>query len=69
MIEQYLQYIRRQNPVVDGAGAADPARNTISSAYEFALGQCGTDRASGEIWQDYIKFLQGPRVRIYSVIR
>jgi hypothetical protein len=63
MIEQYLQYIRRQNPVVEGATLSDPIRAIIIEAYDFALRDCGTDRASGEIWQDYLQFLSVPRVR------
>ena len=62
MTEQYLQYIRRQNPVVEGATLSDPVRATIISAYDFALKDCGTDRGSGEIWQDYLQFLGVPRV-------
>jgi len=62
MIEQYLQYIRRQNPVVEGATLSDPIRAIIIEAYDFALKDCGTDRASGEIWQDYLQFLSAPRV-------
>jgi hypothetical protein len=62
MIEQYLQYIRRQNPVVEGATLSDPIRAIIIEAYDFALKDCGTDRASGEIWQDYLQFLSVPRV-------
>ena len=62
MSEQYLQYIRRQNPVVEGAGISDPTRMIIISAYDFALKECGTDRQSGEIWQDYLQFLSAPRV-------
>jgi len=62
MVEQYLQYIRRQNPVVEGATLSDPVRAVIIQAYDFALNDCGTDRASGEIWQDYLQFLSVPRV-------
>jgi hypothetical protein len=62
IIEQYLQYIRRQNPVVEGATLSDPIRAVIIQAYDYALKDCGTDRASGEIWQDYLQFLSVPRV-------
>ncbi|EKD00643.1 cytoskeletal protein binding protein [Trichosporon asahii var. asahii CBS 8904] len=51
----YLHYIRRQNP---GDGP-DPAatRTTVIQAYEYALKECGVDRESGEIWQEYISYL------------
>ena len=68
MIEQYLQYIRRQNPVVEGATLSDPVRAVIIQAYDFALNDCGTDRASGEIWQDYLQFLSVPRVSLVVLI-
>jgi cleavage stimulation factor subunit 3 len=67
MKESYLQYIRRQNPVVEGAGVSDPVRATIIGGYDFALKECGTDRASGEIWQDYIQFLGTPRVSLARI--
>lgn len=57
----YLHYARRQHPVAEGAPNSDQARTTITQAYEFALSQCGTDRESGEIWQEYITFTsEGP---------
>ncbi|ORY33805.1 hypothetical protein BCR39DRAFT_519303 [Naematelia encephala] len=56
----YLHYIRRQNLVTDGASNADQVRNTVSQAYEYALKECGNDRESGEIWQEYISFLAEP---------
>ncbi|WVO12857.1 hypothetical protein L204_100465 [Cryptococcus depauperatus] len=52
----YLHYIRRQNPLSGGA-SNDTVRTTISQAYEFALQECGFDRESGEIWDEYIKFI------------
>jgi len=64
IVEQYLQYIRRQNPVVEGTTLSDPVRAVIIQAYDFALNDCGTDRASGEIWQDYLQFLSAPRVSL-----
>ncbi|WWD10146.1 hypothetical protein V865_008280 [Kwoniella europaea PYCC6329] len=57
----YLHYIRRQNPIVDSAPNAEAIRETITKAYEFALKECGYDRESGEIWEEYIKFVsEGP---------
>ena len=35
----------------------EQVRGTITKAYEFALKECGNDRESGEIWQEYIAFL------------
>ncbi|WWC90032.1 uncharacterized protein L201_004962 [Kwoniella dendrophila CBS 6074] len=57
----YLHYIRRQNPVVESAPNAETVRGTITKAYEFALKECGFDRESGEIWEEYIRFVsEGP---------
>ncbi|OCF36522.1 hypothetical protein I316_01772 [Kwoniella heveanensis BCC8398] len=53
----YLHYIRRQNPIADGAPNADTVRSTITKAYEFALKECGYDRESGDIWDEYIRFV------------
>jgi hypothetical protein len=55
--EAYLHYIRRQNPIVEGASNAEQVRGTVTKAYEFALNECGNDRESGELWQEYIAFL------------
>ncbi|ODO03341.1 hypothetical protein L198_02186 [Cryptococcus wingfieldii CBS 7118] len=57
----YLHYIRRQNPILDGAPNNEQVRDTIAKAYDFALRECGNDRESGEIWDEYIKFVaSGP---------
>ncbi|WWC69469.1 uncharacterized protein I206_103409 [Kwoniella pini CBS 10737] len=53
----YLHYIRRQNPVIESAPDVETTRGTIIKAYEFALKECGYDRESGEIWEEYIKFV------------
>lgn len=53
----YLHYIRRQNPVNEGAPDGEQVRETIRKAYEFAVKECGHDRESGEIWHEYISFL------------
>jgi hypothetical protein len=58
--EAYLHYIRRQNPVTEAN--AETVRATITNAYEYALRECGTDRESGEIWQEYIAFVSEPTV-------
>ncbi|GMK56794.1 hypothetical protein CspeluHIS016_0306340 [Cutaneotrichosporon spelunceum] len=57
----YLHYIRRQNP----ADGPDPeaARSTVTQAYEYALKECGVDRESGEIWQEYITYLGENKTR------
>jgi len=59
-----LHYIRRQNPVTESAGNVEQVRTTVTQAYEFALKECGTDRESGEVWQEYVSFLAD-----YSVSR
>ncbi|OWZ63165.1 mRNA 3'-end-processing protein RNA14 [Cryptococcus neoformans] len=57
----YLHYIRRQNPLAEGSANAADVRSTITDAYEFALRECGFDRESGDIWDEYIKFVaSGP---------
>ncbi|WVR05236.1 hypothetical protein IAU60_002248 [Kwoniella sp. DSM 27419] len=53
----YLHYIRRQNPINDSAPNAETVRATVTKAYEFALKECGFDRESGEIWDEYIRFV------------
>ncbi|KAK7438024.1 mRNA 3'-end-processing protein rna14 [Stygiomarasmius scandens] len=50
LLRFYLTYVRRIN--------ADPStRDTVRKAYEFALGLVGQDRDSGDMWADYINFL------------
>lgn len=58
--EAYLHYIRRQNPITEAN--SETVRSTITNAYEYALRECGTDRESGEIWQEYIAFISEPTV-------
>ncbi|KAK4688663.1 cleavage stimulation factor subunit 3, partial [Tremellales sp. Uapishka_1] len=53
----YLHYIRRQNPVTEGSPNIEQARATVAQAYEFALKECGNDKESGDIWQEYITYL------------
>lgn len=58
----YLHYIRRQNPVGAGGAEDEGKRRVITEAYEFALKQCGVDREAGDIWQEYIAFVQDNKV-------
>jgi cleavage stimulation factor subunit 3 len=58
----YLHYIRRQNPIGTGAADEDANRRVITDAYEFALKQCGVDREAGEMWGEYIAFVQDAKV-------
>ncbi|TRM68704.1 hypothetical protein BD626DRAFT_394151 [Schizophyllum amplum] len=52
----YLQYVLR--PKADGN---PPSRDVIRKSYEFALQHIGQDKDSGEIWRDYIHFIEsGP---------
>lgn len=55
----YLDYVRRRNNLTtDSSGQA---RQTINSAYDFALNTIGIDKDSGQIWKDYISFIEtGP---------
>ena len=62
--EAYLHYIRRQNTITEAN--AEATRGTITKAYEYALQECGTDRESGEIWQEYIAFIAEVKVGISS---
>lgn len=57
--EAYLHYIRRQNPA-EGPDA-EKARATVTQAYEYALKECGIDRESGDLWQEYIQYIAEPR--------
>ncbi|KDR71055.1 hypothetical protein GALMADRAFT_254221 [Galerina marginata CBS 339.88] len=47
----YLTYVRRLN---SGPSQRDPIR----MSYEFALNHVGQDKDSGQLWNDYIQFLQ-----------
>jgi cleavage stimulation factor subunit 3 len=60
--EAYLHYIRRQNPITEGSPNVEATRVTVTKAYEFALKECGSDRESGDIWQEYVSFLGEPSV-------
>lgn len=53
--EVYLRYIRRVNAEKDGGR---DSRDTIQSAYEFALEHIGNDIDSEKIWLDYLTFIQ-----------
>jgi cleavage stimulation factor subunit 3 len=57
----YLHYVRRQNQLVEGPNL-EKTRQTITQGYEFALGQCGVDMDAGEIWAEYLAFVQGSNV-------
>lgn len=68
MSEAYLHYIRRQHTVAEDAPNYDQTRSTVSSAYEYALKECGFDRESGEIWQEYIAYLNEAKVRLGQIL-
>lgn len=61
----YLHYIRRQNPVGAGGTDDEAKRKIITDAYEFALKQCGVDREAGEVWAEYIAFVQEVKVGVH----
>lgn len=48
--------------MTDGAPNVEQTRTTITNAYEVALKECGVDRESGDIWQEYITFLRESKV-------
>ncbi|KAJ3999710.1 hypothetical protein F5050DRAFT_880660 [Lentinula boryana] len=52
MYRYYLTYIRRINTGTDAQ-----SRETIRKSYEFAINSIGSDKDSGDIWSDYIAFL------------
>ncbi|KIK71023.1 hypothetical protein GYMLUDRAFT_33130 [Collybiopsis luxurians FD-317 M1] len=52
MYRYYLTYIRRIN-----TGSDTQSRETIRKSYEFAINSIGSDKDSGDIWSDYIAFL------------
>jgi cleavage stimulation factor subunit 3 len=60
MFNFYLDYIRRMNNVLTGG---EPARVTISQAYEFVLSVVGIDKDSQVIWSDYLDFVKSSPVR------
>ena len=54
--ELFLEFSRRNN-----VGSAQ--RDDVRKSYEFTLNHVGQDKESGEIWNDYIQFLQSGEVR------
>lgn len=55
----YLTYIRRRNNLINDVTGT--ARQTISQAYEFVLSSVGFDKDAGQLWQDYVEFVEsGP---------
>ncbi|KAL1635407.1 mRNA 3'-end-processing protein rna14 [Diplodia intermedia] len=55
----YLTYIRRRNNLT--ADATGAARQTVSLAYDFVLQNVGMDKDAGQLWQDYVEFIEsGP---------
>ncbi|VDB95403.1 unnamed protein product [Peniophora sp. CBMAI 1063] len=47
----YLSYVRRIN-------SSPQARENVRKAFEFALNHIGHDKEAGDIWVDYIRFIQ-----------
>ncbi|KAK8175072.1 half-A-TPR repeat-containing protein [Phyllosticta citrichinensis] len=57
----YLTYIRRRNNLINDVTGT--ARQTISQAYEFVLSSVGLDKDAGQLWQDYVEFVEsGPGI-------
>lgn len=55
----YLTYIRRRNNLT--TDATGNARQTVSMAYDFVLANVGMDKDAGQLWQDYVEFIEsGP---------
>lgn len=71
LLESYLHYIRRQNPIPPPGSAnatnADAIRETVKRAYELALNETGNDIDSGVIWKEYIAFLGDKEVSLPSL--
>ena len=55
----YVTYVRRMN-------ARPEARETVKKAYEFAVSHVGHDRDAGEIWVEFIRFIQQGEVCILT---
>lgn len=65
----YLGYIRRINAGDGGGSAATPeSRSVIEKAYEYVLGNVGTDKDAGPIWADYIFFLKSAEVSLFPYL-
>lgn len=48
----------------DRFNAGTDTRETLSQAYEFSLAHVGQDKDSGDIWMDYIRFLESDEVNV-----
>lgn len=55
VLRLYVLYVRRVNDVITGG---DKARRVVVLAFEFAVKLVGIDTHLGELWQEYIEFLQ-----------
>ena len=55
-----FRWIIRQNNI------GNAQRDDVRKSYEFTLNHVGQDKDSGEIWSDYIQFLQSGEVRHLS---
>jgi cleavage stimulation factor subunit 3 len=55
LLTVYLDYVRRRNDLSDSTGRA---RETVSKTYNFVLDMIGFDKDAGDIWADYITFIQ-----------
>jgi cleavage stimulation factor subunit 3 len=51
----YVHYIRRKNNLITGG---EDARRIIFQAYDLAVDKVGIDPESGELWNDYLKFIE-----------
>lgn len=63
----YLGYIRRIN-AGDGGATTPESRGVIEKAYEYVLGNVGTDKDAGPIWADYIFFLKSAEVSLHQLL-
>lgn len=55
----YVNYVRRRNSMQTGDTAS--SYKNINQTFEFAIKMVGTDKDSGNMWQEYINFLKsGP---------
>ena len=51
----FVEFLRRNN-------VGNAQRDDVRKSYEFTLNHVGQDKDSGEIWSDYIQFLQSGEV-------
>ena len=60
LVRLFSYYLSRMNTGIEG-------RESIRKAFEYTVNHIGHDKDSGNIWSDYIKFLQQEKVRTSNI--